>query len=74
MPNKPKLTPHRQQYLKDYNRGWKKENTRSIHLRFMLKSDADILAKLDSVPSKLEYIRQLIRKDMEEQGFAYDKD
>ena len=67
-----KLTPHRIQYLKEYNVEWKKKNTRTIALRFMLKGDADILARLDSMPSKLEYVRQLIRKDIEEQGIKFN--
>ena len=42
-----------------------KGNTKSIHLKFNMKSDADILKKLDSVESKQGYIKELIRKDIE---------
>lgn len=41
-----------------------KENTKSIHLKFNTKSDADILEKLDAVDSKQGYIKELIRKDL----------
>lgn len=43
---------------------WNKANTRRIALVLMLKSDADVLAKLDTVPNKTDYIRQLIRRDI----------
>lgn len=43
---------------------WNKANTRRMVLTWMLKSDADVLAKLDSVPNKTDYIRQLIRADI----------
>lgn len=44
---------------------YNKANTKSMALRFNLKTDADILEKLDNVPSKLGYIKQLIRADIE---------
>ncbi len=31
----------------------------------MRKTDAEIIAKLDSVPNKASYIRELIRRDIE---------
>ena len=43
---------------------WQAANTRRISLMLMLKSDADVLAKLDAVPNKTDYIRQLIRRDI----------
>lgn len=42
------------------------ENTRQIKMKLNLKTDADILAKLDSVPNKQGYIKMLIRKDLHE--------
>lgn len=39
-------------------------NTRQIKMKLNLKTDADILEKLDSVPNKQGYIKTLIRKDM----------
>ena len=41
-----------------------KEKTKCIQLRLNKKTDADIIAKLESVPSKMGYIKELIRKDM----------
>lgn len=39
-------------------------NTKKITFKFNLNTDADILAKLDSVPNKAGYIKALIRADM----------
>jgi hypothetical protein len=41
-----------------------KEHTTSIQVRLNKNTDADILAKLDTVPSKMGYIKELIRADM----------
>ncbi len=41
-----------------------KENTRPLKLKLNLKHDADILEKLESVPSMQGYIKQLIREDI----------
>ena len=40
------------------------EHTRQIHLKLNLKTDADILKKLNSVDSKQGYIKNLIREDI----------
>ena len=42
-----------------------KTHTKAICLRFNLKTDADILARLDSVGNKQGYIKELIRRDMQ---------
>lgn len=39
-------------------------NTRQIKFKFNLKTDADILQKLDSVDNKQGYIKDLIRADI----------
>ena len=39
-------------------------NCKFYHLKFNLKTDRDVISKLESVPSKQDYIRQLIRKDL----------
>ena len=41
-----------------------KEKTRSVRLKLSIMADADILAKLDTVPSKMGYIKSLIRADI----------
>lgn len=38
--------------------------TTQVKMKLNLKTDADILAKLDSVPSKQTYIKSLIRADI----------
>ncbi len=45
-----------------------KKKTISVHLRLNKNTDADIIAKLESVTSKMGYIKQLIRADMEKNG------
>lgn len=39
-------------------------NTKQIILKLNLKTDADILAKLDSVENRQGYIKELIRADI----------
>lgn len=39
------------------------ENTRQIKMKLNLKTDHDILSRLDSVPNKQGYLKMLIRKD-----------
>lgn len=41
-----------------------KQNTKKITLKLNYKTDADILKRLDSLPNKQGYIKELIRKDM----------
>lgn len=47
------------------NNKFNKANTRMVSLRLNYKTDADIIEKLDSVESKMGYIKTLIRKDLE---------
>ena len=41
-----------------------KLNTKCVQLRLNFKTDADVIEKLDNVPSKMGYIKNLIRKDI----------
>lgn len=41
-----------------------KENTKQIILKLNLKTDADILQKLESVPNRQGYIKDLIKADL----------
>lgn len=41
-----------------------KNNTRQIALRFSKTTDAEVLKKLDEVPNKNDYVRQLILRDV----------
>lgn len=47
-----------------------KENTTCVLLRLNFNTDRDVIQKLESVPSKIGYIKELIRKDMKENGFT----
>ena len=39
-------------------------NTRQVHIKLNLRTDKDVLEKLDEVPSKQGYIKRLIREDL----------
>ena len=45
-----------------------KEKTISVNLRLNKNTDSDIIAKLASVPSKMGYIKRLIREDIAKNG------
>lgn len=47
-----------------YRVEWDKANTKQIKMKLNLKTDADILEKLESVPNKQGYIKELIRADI----------
>lgn len=40
-------------------------NTQQVHLKLNRRTDEDVLARLDEVPSKQGYIKMLIREDLE---------
>ena len=40
------------------------KNTVQLHLKLNIKTDADILQRLDEVDSKQGYIKELIRRDI----------
>ena len=40
------------------------KNTVQLHLKLNVKTDADILQRLDEVDSKQGYIKELIRRDI----------
>jgi hypothetical protein len=40
-------------------------NTRQVHIKLNLRTDKDVLEKLDEVQSKQGYIKRLIREDLE---------
>ena len=49
------------------NAKYEREKTRSIKIKLTKSTDADILAKLDSVGNKQGYIKALIRADISKQ-------
>lgn len=42
------------------------EKTRTFLLKFNIENDKDVILKLESVSNKINYIRQLIKKDIEQ--------
>lgn len=44
---------------------YNKKNTKQVLLRFNLKTDADILARLEATENRQGYIKRLIRADIE---------
>lgn len=45
-------------------RKYKAKSVRGVLLQFNKSADADILEWLDSQPSKLQYVRRLVREDI----------
>ena len=66
-----KKTPERAKYMNDYTREWNKANSYPLGLRFSRSLDADIIRMLESVPSKIDYLRRLIREDMDSHGISF---
>lgn len=54
----------------DASNKFNRENTLCVLLRLNFSTDRDVIQKLESVPSKMGYIKELIRKDMKENGFT----
>lgn len=54
---------------KESNKKYDKNNTKQIKLKLNLKTDKDILDKLNSVGNKQGYIKSLIRKDIGDNSF-----
>ena len=49
------------------NEKYLKANTKIVSLRLNYNTDKDILKKLDEVDSKMGYIKELIRKDLQKE-------
>jgi len=43
---------------------WNKKNLKSVTIQLNKVSDSDVIEKLNSVSNRTDYIRQLIRKDL----------
>lgn len=50
--------------LKRAQRKYDAEKTYSVHLKFNLETEDDVIRRLKSMPNKNGYIKELIRKDM----------
>ena len=53
---------------KKYIARWQKENTKIIPVRLNLDGDKDIIQKLDEKENKAGYIKDLVRKDIKNDG------
>lgn len=42
--------------------------TKSFKIQFRKEADADVIEKLNSVPAKTDYVRNLIREDIKKNG------
>lgn len=49
------------------NEKYLKANTKIVSLRLNYNTDKDIIKKLDEVESKMGYIKELIRKDLQKE-------
>lgn len=47
------------------NNKYARKNVSQVCLKYVTKNNQEILDKLNSVPSKADYVRQLILKDLE---------
>lgn len=53
---------------KEYNAKYDEQNTKQLKLKLNTNTDRDILDRLESVPNKQGYIKELIRKDIKGQS------
>ena len=58
------MTPEQRTARNARGERWNKENTRQIKFRFNLRTDEDILARLDATDNMQGYIKALIRADI----------
>ncbi len=56
---------------KKASKKYDKANTKNVMFKMNLKTDADILAFLDSLPNKQGYFKELIRTDMKKKGWKF---
>ena len=56
----------RRERQKASRRKYDSTKTKQYVMRLRIGADADVIEKLDSVPSKTEFIRELVRRDIRE--------
>ena len=54
----------------EYNKKYNKTFEKVISLHFAAEADKDIIDKINSAPSKVGYIRELVRADIEREKQA----
>lgn len=55
----------RSEALKQAQERYTAKRIKTVGLRFNIENDADVLSKLATVDNMTDYVRRLIRKDME---------
>ena len=60
------MTKSRESHIRA-NSKYNKTHTKSVAFRLNLVTDADIIEKLESVPNKQGYFKELIRADIEQE-------
>ena len=60
MPEKKKSKFDQVKYITDYSR----EHYKKVQLTFSKEKDKDIIEKLETVPNKSNYVKELIREDL----------
>lgn len=58
------------QALYDRQNAYAKKKYRAISIKLERSNQADVIAKLETVPNKLDYIVRLIRADIAENGMG----
>lgn len=48
-----------------YKTAWDQKNTKQYKLKLNKRTDADLIARLDSIENKQSYLKDLIRADIE---------
>ena len=59
------MSAERRRAMYKTNSEWDKRNMRFISLKLNLNADADVIAMLNAQQNKTDYVRCLIRADME---------
>ncbi len=62
------MTPEQRAAKNTRGDKWNKENTTRVYVRLNNRTDADILAKLESVENVQGYVKALIRADIAAQA------
>lgn len=66
-----KLTDEQRKRKYEYDEKYNAENTTQVKVKLNNKTDADILAYLETVPNKQGLVKQLLRASMLADGFVY---
>lgn len=69
-----KKTPERMAYMSKYTADWNKANIVTVALKLNKVNDADIIRMLNSVPSRIDYMRTLVRQDMADRGISFSEE